>query len=445
MSARGRQALTTLRRRLLGVALLMTIVLFLTATVTIYQRGFTPEVDVELRAASSGSQLLPEADVKAHGMVIGRVKEVEASESGAVLHLALEPERAKQLPSNVSARLLPMTLFGERYVSLDIPENASSEPLSSGAVIEQDRSRASVELETVLADTMPVLQAVHPDELAVTLNSLSHALEGRGRPLGETISQLNSYLDGLNPSVPELRENLRELVGVAETYSDAAPDVAEALGNLSTTARTLSEQRKSVDALTKQVTATSADTTKFLRANKDNLIRLGESQRPTLDVLAKYSPQFPCFLNELTRLIPRINKAFGAGTDEPGLHITLEVTPHRGKYVPGQDEPKFEDKRGPRCYPHAELPIPAPQYPPDGAVRDGSVPPPPARTAEEGLLPASTTSQSASSLGLPNSPAERDYVATLLAPSMGVSSDEVPGWGSLLVGPVLRGAEVSYR
>ena len=36
-------------------------------------------------------------------------------------------------------------------------------------------------------------------------------------------------------------------------------------------------------------------------------------------------------------------------------------------------------------------------------------------------------------------------VSTVLAPTMGVPSRDVPGWGSLLVGPVLRGAEVSYR
>ena len=34
-------------------------------------------------------------------------------------------------------------------------------------------------------------------------------------------------------------------------------------------------------------------------------------------------------------------------------------------------------------------------------------------------------------------------VATVLAPAMGVRPEEVPQWGSLLVGPLLRGAEVT--
>ncbi|MFR9730865.1 MCE family protein, partial [Saccharopolyspora sp. MS10] len=166
-------------------------------------------------------------------------------------------------------------------------------------------------------------------------------------------------------------------------------------------------------------------------------------------------PAFPCFLKGMADYVPLVDQAFGVGTDEPGLHITLEVVPNRGKYVPGQDEPEYGDKRGPRCYDFVNGPKPFPQYPPDGPLVDGSVPPPAARTGNEGLLPsggapASTTPQAASApapdgLGLLNSPAERDVVSTVLAPTMGLPAQEVPGWGSLLVGPVLRGAEVSYR
>ncbi|GAA2809708.1 MCE family protein [Saccharopolyspora taberi] len=450
MSTRG--ALTTLRRRLLGVALLMTIVLFLGLTVATYQKAFTSSVDVKLHTESAGNQLMADSDVKVRGMIVGRVRSIEPSPDGAELNLALDPEKAAQLPSNVSARLLPRTLFGERYVSLEVPEQATGR-LASGDVIAQDRSSAAVELEAVLADTMPVLQAVHPDELAVTLNSLSQALENRGKPLGETLSQLNTYLDGLNPSVPDLRENLRELVGVAETYEQAAPDVLEALENLSTTSRTLVDQRQNLTNLTSQLTATSADGMKFFQDNGKNLIRLGEAQRPTLDVLAKYAPEYPCFLQQMRDFVPDIRKVFGEGTPEPGLHITLEVTANRGKYIPNRDEPEFADKRGPRCYALTPLPDPIPEYPPDGPFKDGSVPPPASKPAENGVmppsmgedfLPAGTSSQSAD-LGVVNSPAERDFVSALLAPTMGVEPGEVPGWGSLLVGPTLRGAEVTYR
>lgn len=453
MSNQRRRAFTTVRRRLLGVAMLMTIALFLSGTVAVYNRAFVPSVDVDLHAVSSGNQLLPDSDVKVHGMVVGRVEQIESADHGATLSLSLQPDKAQQLPANVTAKLLPRTLFGERYVSLEIPQSSTDATLSSGDVIQQDRSPGAVELEKVLADTMPVLRAVQPDELAVTLNSLSTALEGRGRPLGETITQLNTYLDGLNPALPDLRENLKQLVGVAETYEEAAPNVAEALKNLSTTSRTLAEQRGNLNTMTSQLTTTSNDLTGFLEANSENIIRLGESSRPTLDVMRKYSPSFPCFLDAMNKLKPRIDEAFGKGTDEPGLHVTLEVVSHRGKYEPNQDEPEYNDKRGPRCYEYEDGPDPFPQYPPDGPIQDGSKPPPPARTQDDGLQPpgmedrpASTSPQSAApGLGVANSPAERDLVSSVVAPSMGMAAGDVPDWGSVLLGPVFRGAEVSYR
>lgn len=453
--ARG-GALTTLRRRALGLSLLMSMVLFVGLTVAIYQRAFESTVDVLLRTPSTGNQLMADSDVKVRGVIVGRVQKVSSSGDGANVQLALQPDKAKMLPSNVSAQLLPKTLFGERYVSLEAPPQPARARLASGDVITQDRTRGSVELENVLSDTMPVLQALHPEELATTLNAINHALQGRGKPLGQTLSQLNSYVEQINPSLPALRQDLHQVVGVAQHYQRAAPQLLESMRNLTTTSHTLVDQRQNLNTLTKQLTTTSVDGTKFLQDNKKNLIQLNESARPTLDVAAKYAPAYPCFTKGLAEFVPRVNDAFGIGTNEPGLHIKLEVTPNRGKYEPGKDQPKFDDHRGPRCYDWVKGQFP--QYPPDGPLKDGASAPPEARGAQQDAMdpnskaPATTSSQSAttspqsaSGLGVVNSPAERDFVSGLLAPSMGVPARDVPQWGSLLVGPVLRGADVSYR
>ncbi|SDR12725.1 MCE family protein [Actinopolyspora saharensis] len=462
MSARGRAS--TVKRRFMGLALLMCMVLFVSLTVAIYQKAFKPVVEVELRAASAGNQLRPRSDVKVRGMLVGEVRRVSANGDGALLRLALDPDEVDKIPSNVSALLLPKSLFGSRYVSLRLPENPSGTHLSEGDVITQDRTAASVELQNVLSDTLEVLRAVKPSELSSTLNALSTALEGRGDDLGETLSRLNGYLKGFNPAIPDLKRNLRELVGVAETYEKAAPDVLNALDHLTTTSKTLVEQREALAELTERTTRTSDDLRGFLERNRKNLITLNSSARPTTDVLAKYAPEYRCFLRDMAEFVPRIDRAFGKGTDEPGLHITLEVTSDRGKYVPGRDEPTYRDERGPRCYNFENAPSPFPQYPPDGPVKDGSYKPPPARTSNEGVNPpsggeqyprnretseqgaAGTSPQTAGRTGeLANSEAEQEFISTVLAPSMGVPPGEVPDWSSLLVGPLLRGTEVSYR
>ncbi|MBW0107365.1 hypothetical protein I4I84_01190, partial [Pseudonocardia sp. KRD-182] len=46
-------------------------------------------------------------------------------------------------------------------------------------------------------------------------------------------------------------------------------------------------------------------------------------------------------------------------------------------------------------------------------------------------------------MGLPNSPGEQRLVAELVAAQDGGSPADVPGWGSMMVGPLYRGSEVT--
>lgn len=436
-----------LRYQLYGLVFLVIVAALVALSIGFYRKAFTPVVPVRLETGHVGNQLREHADVKLRGLVVGEVRAIRANGGGtdhAVLDLALDPDHTGRIPSNVTARLLPKTLFGERYVALQVPEQPAR-PIQAGDVIGQDRSSAAIEIETVLDDLMPVLRAVAPEKLAATLNAMSTALDGRGKQFGETVLALNSYLEQVTPALPDLRANIERLATVADTYSAAAPDLLRALADLTTTTQTVLQQRAGLDNLYATLTTASVDLTNFLAANKDNLINLTATGQSTLDVLAKYAPEYPCLLKQLVDAIPSADAAFGKGTAHPNVsRVTIEITSSRGKYLPGVDTPRFDDKRGPRCYPVAKPPARFPQYPSGGPLQDGSTKPPPPRSDRpKDFQP--TVPQSAGAPVLANSPAERDLIAALLAPSIGVPPGEVPAWGSLLVGPLLRGAEVTVR
>ncbi|MCS7482378.1 MCE family protein [Umezawaea endophytica] len=441
-----------IRQRLLGVVFLTVIVLFLALTVAFYDNAFTKVVTVTLKTDHVGNQLLTASDVKVRGLIVGEVREIRSTGDGAELELALQPDKVDLIPKDVSARLLPKTLFGERYVNLVLPATAGAGHLTEGSVIEQDRSSSAIELEQVLSDLMPVLQAVQPEKLATTLTAVSQALDNRGKPLGQTLVQLDAYLGELNPQLPALKEGISRLADVSDVYSDAAPDLVQALTDATTTSRTIVEQRDNLLAMYGDLTTTARDLDSFLTVNKNNIIGLADTSRPTLELLAKYAPEYPCLLKGLTEFAPVISEAFGAGTSKPGLHITMEITANRGKYLPNQDEPVYGDKRGPRCYDIIPRPNPFPQYPPEGPLVDGSKPPPAARSANDGILPPATaanggtTSPSAvSATSLANSPEEQRMLAVLLSAEVGVRSDQMPSFTSLLLGPLYRGAEVTVK
>ncbi|GAA3496965.1 MCE family protein [Streptomyces prasinosporus] len=416
MSTRGE----TLGRRSAGVVFLLVPALLVWLAVAVYDKRFTDSDPVVVETGGVGNEMRPGAEVKLRGVVVGEVRAVDATGDGARLTLAMEPGALDHVPSDVRAQMLPTTLFGERFVALVPPEHPSAEPLVAGAVIPQDRSANAVELQQVLDDVLPMLTAVQPQKLSATLSAVSRALEGRGEQLGDTLTRLDEHLEEFNPHLPTLNRDLRELVKVSHVYADAAPDILTALTDFTTTSGTLAEQEAELAGALGATTRTAEDMTAFLQKNKDNIIRLSATGRPTLELLAEYSSAFPCTLRTLAEFVPAMDRALGKGTDRPGVHVDLTTVPSRGAYRPGRDTPAYDSGGGPRC--------PAVPY-------LGSLDRPAARTA-------AATGQD---LGPANSPQENDLVNELLAPAAGKHPGELPDWSSLLAGPVYRGTEVTLR
>lgn len=388
MSSPERGQLSTVPRRTLGLVFLLVVAGFLAFTIAVYRQAFTPAVWVELKAVRAGSQLVPHADVKLRGVRVGEVRSVSASADGTVFRLALDPDRVHLVPRNVTARLVPKTLFGERYVDLLMPAAPAGGALREGDVIGEDRSKATVEINKVFDNLLPVLRAVQPQKLATTLTAMSTALEnGNGRRLGGTLVRLGGYVGELNPSLPALTEDLRALATVADTYAEAGPDIVRGLHDLVTTSRTVLDQRRELESLLRVLTVTGDDLTTFLESNQDNLAGLAKTARPTLDLLENYAPEFPCLFRQLDGMRERLDEVWGKNGD-PQLRLTVEVAASRGKYRPGVDDIRYEDKRGPACY---SYPGTAPQYPPGGPIKDGSTHPTDTIPAWGGLLLAPLT------------------------------------------------------
>jgi virulence factor Mce-like protein len=435
------------RRRLLGVGFLVIVASLIALSIAMYNKAFTPVVKVKLQTDKVGNQLAVLGDVKVRGLLVGEIRKITPTTSGAELELALDPSKVDLIPRNVTAQFIPKTLFGDRYIALQIPTDPASQHLRAGDVIGQDKSTRAVELEAALEHLLPVLQAVQPEKLSSTLTAISTALDGRGKQLGDTLSDLGKLIGDINPHLPQLQHDVKALADLSNNYSDALPDLVTALSDLTVTSKTIVEQRANLDTLYSTLTSSTKDLQNFLQVNKGNLIQLADTSRPTLNLLAKYAPEVPCFMQQMAGLVDPANQLLGADGGSPGLRATIEVVVNRGPYDPAKDTPKFDDHRGPRCYNPADYCNPFPEQPPEGQLKDGTSATPPPKQSCNKKPPPATIPQSAQpqGLGLANSPGENELLANLLAGEMGKQPDQVPGWSSLLVGPLFRGAEVSFR
>ncbi|MFF7310847.1 MCE family protein [Streptomyces sp. NPDC008137] len=408
-----------LRLRLYGVVFIAVLALLLSLSVAVYRQAFTPVVRITLEADSLGNQLDPRADVKLRGLLVGEVRGVRADGTKATLDIALKPEHVVHIPSDVHARLLPKTLFGEKYVDLVAPRGSAARPIRAGDVITQDRTRVGIEVQQLMNDLLPLLRTVQPGKLNATLSAFATALDGRGDRIGDNLTRMEAYLRRLNPHLPSLKEDIARFADVAEVYGDAAPDLMEILRNTVTTSRTIVEEEGRLAAALKSTATVAGTAEDFLDANGDRLITLGQVSRPTLELFARYSPQYPCLLAGLVRQEKASEEAFKGGK----MHITLEVVRPQGAYEPGE-EPRYGERSGPNCRDLPHPPVPAP-----GAhLNDGSRE---ASPSSGGPLGASATR------------AEQRAVGSLVAPVLGVPADEVPPVATLLFGPMARGTAVS--
>jgi phospholipid/cholesterol/gamma-HCH transport system substrate-binding protein len=424
-----------LNNKVLGVAFIGILLLGVWLVNAVFTQKFVSFDRVKLDTDTIGLQLPSRADVKVRGVIVGEVLEARSESNGAVLTLGIKPEWIGKIPKNVTASILPKTLFGEKYVELVVPADAAGQALRAGDTITQ--TQLPIEVERVLNDIYPLLRAVQPAELNYTLNALATALEGRGNAIGQNIETLDSYLKRLNPQIPALVEDLRLLAKVSGTYADVAPQIAETLRNTVKTGNTLLSREDKLNAFLKDVTAFSGTAKTFLDNNGDNIVRLGQLSKPQLELLNRYSPEFPCLLEGLVNQAPNLASTFRGFV----FHIDLITLPRQPRGYNAKDVPVLGADNGPNCVGLPNPAVPAKGFP---NLADGVHDP-----GEQGLqrgdaqrtAPMIDTALSNAAGGA----AQKAFWNAIAAPVLGVPVDQVSDLTTLLFGPLATGTEVSVR
>ncbi|AXT83929.1 virulence factor Mce [Aeromicrobium sp. A1-2] len=342
--------------QLTGLVYVLVIGALIWLSIAIYAKTFTDHVTIELRAERAGQQLNVGGDVRMNGAIVGRVAKVEPGRPGAHIALQIDHEAADQIPSDVTGRILPTTLFGQKFVELSSAADPTDDHLEDGTIIQQDTSAEAVEITQVLDNLDPLLTAVRPERLAATLGALSTGLEGRGATLGRLIDDSGSYLTSLNQLTPDLERDLGLLRDVSGQYADAAPDLLALARSASVTTSTIVARQGDLRDFYVNVSGAAAAGDDLLRANRENLVEAARLARPTLELLEEYAPEVGCVLDGFL--------AVAAQTTAQISGVLFKGQFTLGAQVPGystSDTLEFGDiGTGPACRGLPNAPIPYP-------------------------------------------------------------------------------------
>jgi phospholipid/cholesterol/gamma-HCH transport system substrate-binding protein len=281
------------RLQLVGVAWLVLLALLVLLSVATYNKAFDGHVTASIETPRTGMQLNVGGDVRMNGAIVGRVSGIEATDDGAVVEVQLDGDDADRIPVSATAQILPTTLFGQKYVELSSPADPGKGHVVEGTVLQSEPGSEPAELTTVLDNLEVVLDSVQPQRLSSMLQATAYGLDGQGAAMAELVDGGGSYLLRLNQLAPDFVADLVLLEAVTRQYADNVPALLEVLDNASTTTATMNEGTRWQTFL-REVTRAASAGEELLVANRRQLRESALLSRPTLELLAEYSPQIPC-------------------------------------------------------------------------------------------------------------------------------------------------------
>lgn len=419
-------------RRLLiaGTGFLLSIALMIGLSIAVYQKTFESTTMITIKADRAGLQLAKFGDVRINGVLVGQVRSISQDGKEASIKVGIKPDAAKRIPENITVEILPTTLFGQKFISFVRPEHPTGS-LHDGQVIPSSRVETNVELSRILANLFPLLRSIRPADLNATLNALATALAGRGEDLGVTLDKLKDYLGAIDDELPTLRKDLVVLADVADTYDLAAPDLLKTLKSVTVTGHTVVDKAAQLKVFFADLTGLADTSSRILEENETNLIRVGQVTAPIVNLLAVYSPEFPCLLKGLDRYTKNLNEIFAGGRVKQ--YVELGAVQREG-YEP-DDRPVYgEIGHGPWCVglPYPQVPI-KPYVLDDGDDRSID------KTNPMNILTGIKSARM--DMGYSGTEADLQLVRALMSAESGRPADDYGSVSTLVYGPLVKGQE----
>lgn len=413
---------SVLRLLLSGVCFLVVVAGVATAMVAVSRGAFRRTVPITAVLADVGDGLPVKSDVKYLGVRVGAVTAVAPSPEPGMndVHIQLDPRYAGQIPRSVTARVVPSNVFA--VPSIQLLYQGAAPAVTGNARIRQDRSAATVRLQTSLDQLRRILAAVGRDRADTAvgmLETLAEATSGRGESLEAAGAQLRRIVVELNRviSVQAVPSTLDSLSASLRELRSAAPELLDTLHHSIEPMLTVARERRQLTDLLTGGVHTFDTVGNALGHNTDRLISSTTQLSPALDVLGDGASHFPQISSSVIRMSGKFNQTFDPRAQRVTAKVIVQLTPNR-QYTRA-DCPRYGMLAGTSC-------STAPQA---AAARNR----PPDSVQPNGVHPAEWP---VTDIGPVGSAAEQQQIADILGGTPNAAAD-------ILFGPLARGASVA--
>lgn len=248
-------------------------------------------------------------DVRVRGLPVGTISSIEVDRRDFSARYVLAVERDVGVAADSMARLVPKTLFGDKYVELD-PARPGGPRLRSGALIPRARTATATEIQQVLDRAVPVLSAIDAQRFSATLASLAAGLDGTGRDMARLAEGATAVFDELAARQDELALLFAHAPGVAATLADRAGDLDTAAERMAAVADVLAANEPALARFLAENAELAGQAGELLRAEDGRINRIIPDMLTVLDVITAQ----PGKVAELARAAPVFTEGLAAVT-----------------------------------------------------------------------------------------------------------------------------------
>ena len=214
------------------LALFTAVTLVVTGWLASIIGNFHPFSDTyAIRAEFSDATGLLNGDVvKAAGVDVGRVEDIEIKDGLALVTMTLE--ESAPIPATVEAKIRFRNLIGQRMIVLEEGEASSDAVLEDGDLIELARTDPAFDLSVLFNGLRPLLRSTDPKDINVVSRALTQALKGRTDEVEAFLGNVASISDSVASKDQELEALLTNVNTVTADLSSRDVQLRRTLANI---------------------------------------------------------------------------------------------------------------------------------------------------------------------------------------------------------------------
>ncbi len=198
------------------------------------------------------------------------------------------------LPDNATAELKQTSLLGEKYVALAAPTDVPPQGrLGQGDRIPLSRTSRNPEVEEVLGAMSLLLNGGGVAQLKTIEVELNNALRGRTGDVKDLVTQLNTFVGGLDAQKGEIVRAIDSIDRLSSTLAKNQAKIAAALDELPKGLTILADQRRQLTAMLTALRDLGEVGTRVIRGSRADLEANLRAVSPILRQLNKAGDDLP--------------------------------------------------------------------------------------------------------------------------------------------------------